>query len=80
MESATVFKDGDTVTWNTRLPKRRRRESIARHGKGPFKARRVQRTPRDLGPAMQHGQMMLLENSSDPEVLVSGALLIKLDT
>jgi hypothetical protein len=29
---------------------------------------------------MQHRQMMLLENSSNPEVLVSGALLIKLDT
>lgn len=80
MESATVFKKGDSVTWNTRLPKKRRRESIARHGKGPFKVSKVRRTPRDLQLAMQHRQMMLLENSSNPEVLVSGGLLIKLDT
>ena len=74
----TIFKDSDTVSWRPGLSRRRRRESVRRHGKGPFKIRKIESTPPDLMASIQHSQVMLLE-STNPQVLVSGALLVRQD-
>ena len=78
MGSETIFTGKDTVAWSPGLSQKRRRESVRRHGKGPFKIQKIERTPSHLLTSMQHEQLMLLKSKS-PHVLVSGALLVRLD-
>ncbi|MES2931805.1 MAG: hypothetical protein V4682_03905 [Patescibacteria group bacterium] len=66
------------MSWRPGLSRTRRRQSVRRHGKGPFKIHKIENTPPDLMVSIEHSQVMLLE-SRDPQVLVSGALLVRQD-